>query len=208
MSSTAIIPSIISLLELAIHHCNNQDDQHRNDRDRYHPICSHPTNPLVSPHFQDKGKGSNSPTSHPPQRLNTPIHIPLTLQHRLPRMLNRLPLQLQIRQRAPPNILRLIRYPLTIPQPLRAPVQSICAGKQLLALLQLVVLPVFVVTVAVPEEGFAVVGEGFELAFRGVDVDFVVSEAGVQARASGGGDVLFFEAHLVELEEYGYQQSA
>ncbi len=65
------------------------------------------------------------PTRHPPERLHTAIHIPLTLQHRRPRMLNRLPLQLQICQRAPSDIFRLIRYPLTVPQPLTAPVQPI-----------------------------------------------------------------------------------
>ena len=192
---------ILHLLEFAIHHRNYQNDQHRNDRNCYYPICSHPTIQLVNQHSQEQEIGEQIPTSHPPQRLHAPIHIPLTLQHRLPRMLNCLPLQLQIRQRAPPNILRLIRYPLTVPQPLRAPIQSICARKQLLALFQLVVLPVVVIAVSVPEESFTVVGEGFELAFRGVDVGFVVPEAGVEARACGGGDVLFFEAHLVELSK-------
>ena len=56
-----------------------------------------------------------------------------------------------------------------------------------------------VVGVAGAEEGGAVVGEGFELAFGGVDVGFEVAEAGVYARAGCGGDVLFFDAHHVEL---------
>ena len=76
----------------------------------------------------------------------------------------------------------------------------------MLALLQLLVVGVVgvgvgvvVVTVAAVEEGGAVGGEGVEFAFAGVDVGFVVAEAGVQAGADGGGDVLFFDAHGVEL---------
>ena len=113
-------------------------------------------------------------------------------------MLNRLPLYLQIRQGPAPNILRLIRHPLTIPQPLAAPVQPVRSAQQLLALLELVVFG-RVVGVAGAEEGGAVGGEGFELAFGGVDVGFEVAEARVYARAGGGGDVLFFDAHHVEL---------
>ena len=113
-------------------------------------------------------------------------------------MLNRLPLQLQIRQRAPPDILRLVRHPLTIPQPLTAAVQPIGPAQQLLALLELVVLG-RVVRVAGAEEGGAVVGEGLELALRGVDVGFEVAETGIYAGAGGGGDVLLFDAHHVEL---------
>ena len=69
----------------------------------------------------------------------------------------------------------------------------------MLALLELVVFR-RVVGVAGAEEGGAVVGEGFELAFGGVDVGFEIAEAGVDAGAGGGGDVLFFNAHHVELE--------
>ena len=58
---------------------------------------------------------------------------------------------------------------------------------------------VFFVAVAIPEQGFAVVGESLEFPLRGVDVAFVVAESGVEAGARGGGDVLFFDAHLVEL---------
>ena len=58
---------------------------------------------------------------------------------------------------------------------------------------------VLFVAVAVPEQGFAVVGQDFEFPFGGVDVGFVVAETGIQAGAGGGGDVLFFDAHLVEL---------
>ena len=58
-----------------------------------------------------------------------------------------------------------------------------------------------VVRVAVSEKGFAVVGKGFQFAFGGVEVGFVVAEAGVDPGAGRGGDVLFFNAHLVELEK-------
>ena len=138
------------------------------------------------------------PTRHPPERLHAAIHIPLTLQHRRPRMLNRLPLNLQIRQRVPSNLLRLIRHPLAVPQPLAAPVQPIRSAQQLLALLELVDFG-RIVGVAGAEEGRAVIGQSFELAFGGVDVGFEVAEAGVYAGASCGGDVLFFDAHHVEL---------
>ncbi len=102
-------------------------------------------------------------------------------------MLNSLPLQLQIRQRPPPNILRLVRHPLAVPQPLATPVQPVRTREQLLALLQLMIcaaaVVIVVVAVAVAEEGFAVVGEGFEFALCGVDVGFVVAETGVEAGA-------------------------
>ena len=97
-------------------------------------------------------------------------------------MLNRLPLNLQVRQRAPANILRLVRDPLAVPQPLAAAVQPVRSTEELLALLELVVFG-RVVRVAGAEEGGAVGGEGFEFAFGGVDVGFEVAEAGVQARA-------------------------
>ena len=113
-------------------------------------------------------------------------------------MLNRLPLNLQVRQRAPANILRLVGDALAVPQPLAAAVQPVRPAEQLLALLELVVLG-RVVRVAGAEEGGAVRGKGFEPPFGGVDVGFEVAEAWVQARACGGGDVLFFDAHHVEL---------
>lgn len=99
-------------------------------------------------------------------------------------MLDRLPLNLQVRQRAPANILRLVRDPLAVPQPLAAAVQPVRSAEELLPLLELVVFG-RVVRVAGAEEGGAVRREGFELAFRGVDVGFEVAEAGVQARAGG-----------------------
>ena len=113
---TLSIPNQKRLFKLAIHHRDYQNDENRYDRNRYDPICSHPIQQSVHSSLIRMGyNGSKLPTSHPPQCLHTPIHIPLTLQHRLPRMLNRLPLQLQIRQRPPPNILCLIRNPLTFP---------------------------------------------------------------------------------------------
>lgn len=146
-------------------------------------------------------KGEQIPTSHPPQRLHTPIHIPLTLQHRLPRMLNRFPLQLQVCQRASSDIFCLICYPLTVPQPLATPVQPIGAREELLPLFQLMVFTAFIIAVTVTEQRFSVIGEGFEFALCGVDFGFVVAEARVYEGAGGGWDVLFFDAHGVQLVE-------
>jgi len=113
-------------------------------------------------------------------------------------MLNRLPLRMQVGQRIPPNILRLQRNALTVPQPLRAAIQAVRTREQLLPLLELLV-GVRVVGVAVPEQRLAVVGEGFEFAFAGVDVGLEIAEALADFAADGGGDVLFFDAHLVQL---------
>lgn len=115
-------------------------------------------------------------------------------------MLNRFPLHLQVRQRSPSNILRLMSNSLTLSQPVTTPIQSLCSGKQLLPLLELLVAT-RVVGVAVSEEGFSIVGEGFQFAFGGIEVGFVVAEAGVDPGAGGGGDVLFLDAHLVKLEQ-------
>ncbi len=189
------------LLKFAVHNRNDQDNQHRNDCNRYNPICSHPMISLAQPQrYTAVGVSDNIPTCHPPQRLDTPIHISLTFQQRLSRVLNRFPLHLQIRQCAPSNILRLMCNPLTLSQPVTTPIQSLCSGKQLLPLLELLVAA-GVVGVAISEKGFSVVGEGFQFAFGGVEVGFVVAEAGVDPGAGGGGDVLFFDAHLVKLEQ-------
>ncbi len=117
-------------------------------------------------------------------------------------MLNCLPLRVQIRQRTPPDILRLQRYALTFPQPLRAAIQAVGSGQQLLPLLELVVRG-RVVGIAVAEERFAVVGERLEFAFVGVDVAFEIAEALVDLATDGRGDVLLFDAHLVELPFHG-----
>ena len=139
------------LLKFGVHNRNDQDNQHRNNRYRYNPICSHPITSLAQPQRTTAiGVSDNIPTCHPPQRLNAPIHIPLTLQQRLPRMLDRLPLHLQICQRAPSNILRLVGDPLTLSQPMTTPIQSLCSGKQLLPLFELLVAA-WVVGVAVSE---------------------------------------------------------
>ena len=119
-------------------------------------------------------------------------------------MLDLLPLRLQVRQGPPPNILRLVRDPLALPQALRTPVQPLRARKQLLALLQLRIaraprVGVWVVGVAVSEEGTPIGGEGGEEAASGVDVGGEVAERLVDARFLRGGDVLLFDAHLVEL---------
>ena len=37
------------LLKFAVHNRNDQDNQHRNDRNRYNPICSHPMISLAQP---------------------------------------------------------------------------------------------------------------------------------------------------------------
>ena len=66
-------------------------------------------------------EGSSLPTRHPPQCLHATVHVSLALQHSHPRMLNRLPLQLQIRQRISADHLRFIRDDLRIVQTLRAP---------------------------------------------------------------------------------------
>ena len=48
--------------------------------------------------FKDVSEGGwgeqNLPTRHPPQRLHAPIHVAFALQHRNPRVLNRLSLHL------------------------------------------------------------------------------------------------------------------
>lgn len=187
------------LLEFAIDDQDYQKNEHGDDRNRYNPICSHPAaESMRNPKGPYGGERDEIPTSHPPERLHTAIHIPLTLQHRRPCMLNCLPLYLQICQRPPSNIFRFIRDPLTIPQPLTAPVQPVRSAQQLLALLELIVFS-RVIGVAGAEEGGAVVGEGFELAFGGVDVRFEVAEAGIYAGTGCGGDVLFLDAHHVEL---------
>ena len=90
--------------------------------------------------------------------------------------------------------------PLTLSQPVTTPIQSLCSGKQLLPLLKLLVAT-RVVGVAISEKGFSVVGEGFQFAFGGIEVGFVVAETGIDPGASGGGDVLFLDAHLVKLDK-------
>lgn len=113
-------------------------------------------------------------------------------------MLDRFSLQLQIGQCISANVFGLMGCHLRVPQPLRTTVQPLGAGKQLLSLLQLIVR-VGIVRVAVAKQGFPVVGEGFELAFCGIDVGFKVAEPLVYFRPCGGGDVGSFDTHLVQL---------
>ena len=90
--------------------------------------------------------------------------------------------------------------PLTLSQPLTTPIQSLRPRKQLLPLLELLVAT-RVVGIAISEKGFSVVREGFQFAFGGIEVGFVVAEAGVDPGAGGGGDVLFLDSHLVKLDK-------
>jgi len=78
------------------------------------------------------------------------------------RMLNHVPLLMQIRQRARADGLGLERNALTLAQSLPRPAQAVGAGQELLSLLELVVSGVGlrVVGVAVTKEGFAVGGGG------------------------------------------------
>lgn len=114
---------------------------------------------------------------------------------------------MQIRQRPPPDILRLQRDPLALPQPVRATIQSVGAREELLPLLELVVGSGGIVGIAVSEERFAVGGEGSEFAFQAVDVGFEVAEALVGFAAGGGGNVLLFDAHLIQLHRRGVEVS-
>ena len=57
------------------------------------------------------------PSRHAPQRLDTPVNIPLTLQQIPMRVLNDIPLLVQVRQRTRADLLRLQRYPLRLTQP-------------------------------------------------------------------------------------------
>jgi len=83
-------------LELAVNHTNDEQHQNRNDRNSDNAIRSHPSR-------------------HSPQSLNTPIHISLALQQIPMRVLNDIPLLMQIRERTRANLLRLQGYPLTFP---------------------------------------------------------------------------------------------
>lgn len=120
------------------------------------------------------------PTGHPFQRLYTRIHISLALMQPHPRMLNSLPLLIEISQGVSTNIFRFQCHALAFLQPGRATFQPLRAGQKLLSLLQVSVLPArFVVRVAVPEERLPIIGERFQLALDFIDVAAVVAEADV-----------------------------
>lgn len=114
------------------------------------------------------GYGRTVPTGHAPQSLNTRVHISLTLVQVVSRVLDGLPLHIQICKDVAPHILGLKGCPLTLLQACGAALQSLCAGQELLALLEVLVLGF--VGVPVTEKGFAVVREGLELALDLVDV--------------------------------------
>ena len=84
-------------MEFTVNDRKNQQHQHRNDRNGYNPICSHPMPHLLAKDvltISPRVKRDQIPTRHPPQRLHTPVHVPLALQQRPPRMLDRLSLHL------------------------------------------------------------------------------------------------------------------
>jgi hypothetical protein len=81
------------------------------------------------------------------------------------RILNHIPLLMQVRQRARANLLRFERDTLALVQSLAATAKTLGAGEKLLALLELGIMRVGrLVGVTVAEKGFAVVREGLELA--------------------------------------------
>lgn len=109
-------------MKFAVDDSKDEENENGDDSDGDYPIRSH-SGTLVS-HFSSNARGSSLgillPTCHPPQCLDTPIHIALAFQHIHSRMLDRFPLQLQIGQCIASDALRLIRYPLALPQALRA----------------------------------------------------------------------------------------
>ena len=95
--------SFVTLLpELAHNDRDDEQDKHRNNRYRNNLVGRHPKRDRISTHVNPPSFTYHRnllPSSHPPQRLHTPVHIPLTLQQRIPRMLYNLSLPMQIRQR-------------------------------------------------------------------------------------------------------------
>lgn len=138
------------------------------------------------------------PTRHAPQSLDTPINIALAVEQHLGRVLDGLALSVQIRKSARPDGLRLVRQRLAGLEALRAPVEPVRSGEELLPLLELHV--VRVVCVAPAEEGGAVLGQRAQLAAVFVEVGLVVSVSGVGFCAVRGRDVGSFELHLAELD--------
>jgi hypothetical protein len=150
---------------------------------RQHKSCS-----IASP------QARQIPSRHSLERLVAPVRVPLTLQKSTPRVLNDLALARKIRQRIAPNILRLERQPLALPQPPTAPLQPIRAAQQLLPLLQLIV-PRRVVRVPLAEQRRLVVLQRLELALRAVHVALVVPEALVHFDFEVLRDVGLLQAH-------------
>lgn len=151
-----------TLMELAVNNSNNQKNQDRDDRNSNHPIRSHPIKQLASDTcsliISKMGYRRTVPTGHAPQSLNTRVHISLALVQVVSCMLDSLPLHIQICKDVAPHILGLQCCPLTLLQTCGAALQPLCAGQELLALLEVLILGF--VGVSVTEKGFAVVREG------------------------------------------------
>ena len=141
---------------------------------------------------------ANVPSRHPFQSLDTPIRVPLALQESLLCVHDLLSLPLQVAQRSCTNFLGLQRDSLRLAKSPGRSAKSLGSGKELLALLQLVICG-RIICVAGSEECAAVARKGFQLAFGGVDVGFKVAEAGVDLALRRRRNVGFLEAHLAEL---------
>lgn len=105
-----------TLTETAVNNSKNQKNQHSDNSNSDYPICSHPGRSNVSLLSRIRGTlriGGTIPTSHTPQGLDTRINITLALMQILPRMLNRLSLLMQIRQRTTTDIFCFKRKSLT-----------------------------------------------------------------------------------------------
>lgn len=152
-------------------------------------------------------KGDNEkgtvPTSHAPQRLDAPVDIALALAQHALRVHDGLALGVQVGQRGGADGLRLRGEGLAVADALGGAVEAVGGREELLALREVDVggvgRGVLFVGVAAREEGGAVGREGGQAGAGRCDCVLVGAEAGVYLWAGGGGDVLFFEAHLAEL---------
>jgi len=162
-------------MELAVDDGKNQKNQNGDDCNCNQPIRSHPKPRLANQFMQAPSMAKGSlPTGHSPQRFNTSINITLTLLQPRPRVLNHLPLLIQIGQRIPPNIFRLQREPLTVLQPRRTALQPLRPTQQLLPLLQMFILRV--IRVPIPKQCLAIIRQRLELTLRLVKLGGVVAE--------------------------------
>ncbi len=144
-------------------------------------------------------KPGTVPTCHAPQCFHTTVDIALALEQHTRRVMDNIPLPLQVGQRVRADCLGLISQGLAVLQPLRAAIQTVGAAQQLLALLQLDIS--WVVAVAAAKEGGPVVRQVLELALVAIHVRLVVAEALVHLGPRSRGDVLLGEFHLVQLRE-------
>lgn len=106
-------------------------------------------------------RGRELPTRHAAQGLDAPIDVGLALEEAVVDVLDAAALLGELAERVGADGLGLVGEGLRRPQPLRAAVQPLRAGQQLLALLQVRVRParggVVVVPVAPAEQGRPVV---------------------------------------------------